>query len=34
MAIAAQITGADEAASPVIDLGAYQRFIDDNDGAS
>ncbi len=34
MAIAAEITSADDPTSPVIDLGAYQRFIDDNDGAS
>jgi hypothetical protein len=33
-AIAAGITGADDGASPVIDLGVYQRHIDRSDGAS
>jgi hypothetical protein len=34
LAIAAEIGGGDDPASPVIDLGAYQRFIDRIDGAS
>jgi transposase len=34
LAIAAEITGGDDPAGPVIDLGTYQRFIDRNDGAS
>jgi len=34
LAIGAEITGDDDPASPVIDLGAYQRFIDRNDDAS
>jgi hypothetical protein len=33
-AIAAGITGADDGASPVIDLGVYQRHIDRSNGAS
>lgn len=33
VAIAAGITGADDPASPVIDLAVYQRFIDRKDGA-
>jgi len=33
MAIAAEITGAGDPASPVIDLAAYQRLIDRTDGA-
>jgi transposase len=32
--IAAEITGNDDGASPVIDLSVYQRFIDRKDGAS
>lgn len=34
LAIAAGITGTNNGASPVIDLGVYQRFIDRNNGAS
>ena len=34
VAIAAQITGDDDPAGPVIDLATYQRFIDTKDGAS
>jgi len=33
VAIAAQITGDDDPAGPVIDLATYQRFIDTKDGA-
>ena len=34
VAIATEITGADDGASPVIDLSVYQRFIDRTGGAS
>jgi transposase len=34
LTIAAGITGGDDPAGPVIDLGTYQRFIDRKDGAS
>ena len=34
IAIAVEITGGNDGSSPVIDLGTYQRFIDDQGGAS